>query len=883
MSVVGIDFGNLSALLAQAAKGGVDCILNDASNRQTATYVSVQGKQRYIGDAGAALQRSNIKNTVSCMKLLVGRKYEEEDVQTELKRHAFKHQKMPHGGVGICMMYNDEEIVVSAEHVLAMMLVKLKSIAAAANSNVKIGEAVLAVPSWFTDAQRRGVDTACRIAELNCLKVANESTTIALGYGIYKSAKKLFSETEAQHVMFVDLGYSCYSVSIVDFIQEKLIVRATVCDHTMGGRQFDDVIVEHLAEVFETKYKINVRNNAKAMLKLQVAGEKAKKLLSPQGVTEAPANVECLAEDIDLNVLLSKEEFETKSKFLIDKLAGPVNRCLSEAGLTKEEITDCEIVGGTSRIGILKKTLAEVLGLDTNAVNNGLKTTMNSDEAVCRGAALQCAMLSSKIKVKPFYIVDKVPYPIHLYFDDANGATIKAESKNGDDDDIDDDSNTASSSGGNNNNSVELYAKGDDYPRGSKKITFKDKTCDFKLTFAYPESATELLPPGQEKHIATYTIKVPSGKPPAKVVVTMNLDRNGCVYVVNAVIMEPIVEVEKTTTTSSEEKKSEEEKKTEEKDSKEASNDDAANAEEKAKTSGEEKKDGVEPPAPPKKRFTKVPLQIERESFGLDEKAVRDALELEASMANEDRLITETADKRNELESYIYTMRDKLIGEYKKFASDEEVTTLNSGLQETEDWLYGDGFDSVKSEYKKKLDDLKVTGDKIEFRSIESEKRADAIEGLKKQIEMCKTFASNRDEMYSHITDDERGRVTAEVKSAEDWIYEMLGKQADLPDCADPVLTCASIQSKRNSLFTVTNPIMTKRKPKPEPKPVPPQEGKDEDGKQSEGKEGSGEEKKSEEGKNDGEDKNDDSTPMAEDAATPATDDENKSGDAMEQ
>ena len=137
--------------------------------------------------------------------------------------------------------------------------------------------------------------------------------------------------------MFIDLGYSCYSVSIVDFIQGKLIVRATVCDYTLGGRNFDDVIVEHLADVFETKHKINVRNNAKAMLKLQVAGEKAKKILSPQGVSEAPANVECLAEDIDLNVSLTKEDFETKSKFLIDKLAGPINQCLAEAGLTKEE------------------------------------------------------------------------------------------------------------------------------------------------------------------------------------------------------------------------------------------------------------------------------------------------------------------------------------------------------------------------------------------------------------------------------------------------------------------------------------------------------------------------------------------------------------------
>lgn len=104
--------------MAQAAKGGVDVILNDASNRQTATYVSIQGKQRHLGDAGAALQRSNINNTVSCMKLLVGRNYDEEAVQTELKRHAFKHQKMPHGGVGIRMLYNDEEIVVSAEHIL---------------------------------------------------------------------------------------------------------------------------------------------------------------------------------------------------------------------------------------------------------------------------------------------------------------------------------------------------------------------------------------------------------------------------------------------------------------------------------------------------------------------------------------------------------------------------------------------------------------------------------------------------------------------------------------------------------------------------------------------------------------------------------------------
>merc|ERR1712196_722204 len=333
---------------------------------------------------------------------------------------------------------------------------------------------------------------------------------------------------------------------------------------------------------------------------------------------------------------------------------------------------------------------------------------------------------------------------------------------------------------------------------------------------------------GHDKHIATYTVKVPPGKPPAKVVVTLNLDRNCCVFVQSAVVMEPIVAEERKTEADGDEKKDDKEEK---------------------KEGTEEKKESVEPPAPPKKKFSKTPLQFECETFGLDDKAVKDALELEASMANEDRLITETADRRNELESYIYGIRDKLIGVYKKFATDAELASMNSSLQDTEDWLYGDGFDSVKSEYKKKLDELKVTGDKIEFRFFESENRTSAVDGLKKQIELC--------------------------KSCEDWIYDLLGKQGDLPDNADPVLTGAAIQAKRNSLFTVTNPIMMKKKPKPEPKPVPPEETKAEEGK-SENKEG---EAKGGEGKDGdaGEGKNGGGEAPMDDGAAPG--EENKGGD----
>lgn len=153
------------------------------------------------------------------MKLLVGRKFDDAAVQAELAKLPFKTVKLPSGGVGISIIYNDEPLVVSAEHAMAMMLVKAKDTSSKANAGVNIGDAVLAVPHWFTEAQRRGVVQAAEIASLNVLKVANESTLVALSYGIFKSAKKLFSETEPQHIMFIDIGYTGMAVTIIDFIQ----------------------------------------------------------------------------------------------------------------------------------------------------------------------------------------------------------------------------------------------------------------------------------------------------------------------------------------------------------------------------------------------------------------------------------------------------------------------------------------------------------------------------------------------------------------------------------------------------------------------------------------------------------------------------------------
>jgi len=163
----------------------------------------------------------------------------------------------------------------------------------------------------------------------------------------------------------------------------------------------------------------------------------------------------------------------------------------------------------------------------------------------------------------------------------------------------------------------------------------------------------------------------------------------------------------------------------------------------------------------PKKQFTGIPLAVEVSAFGLSKKDIRDALELEASMANEDRIITETADRRNDLESYIYAMRDKLSGEFKSFSSEQEKSLLGKMLGDAEEWLYGDGFDSVKALYMSKLDELRAVGDKIESRSFEAENRKPAVESLKKQVELCKSFVANMNDSHAHITQEERDQVNA--------------------------------------------------------------------------------------------------------------------------
>jgi heat shock 70kDa protein 4 len=608
---------------------------------------------------------------------------------------------------------------------------------------------------------------------------------------------------------FIDIGFTGYCVTVVDFIQENMRIRSSVCERSCGGRDFDDIIIEFLAESFQSKTGINVRNNKKAVLKLQAAAEKAKKTLSPAGVTEASISVECLAEDRDLNVILTKDEFEKRAAPLVNKLRVPIEQALAEAGLTKKDLAEIEIVGGTTRINIVKKTLGGILEVDPTALNYGLKTTMNADEAVARGCALQSAILSSRVKIKSFNIVDILPYGITAHFD----AAMTHQDSNEDEEHVE--KSTSS------HTSYSLFQRGEQIPQKPKSITFRNKSADFRITLQYDDAAVQFLPPGESRFIARYTIRIPTEKRdvPNDIRVFFALDKSGLVFLQSAQMFE------------------------------------AMSAEQAAV---EEGKAAEEANGPAKTKFRTTDLKIDAEEPGLSRDQIREALDLEASMAYEDRLIRETADKRNELESYIYSMRDRLDGNLNPFSASGERDQLKNLMNTAEDWLYNEGFDVSKGEYSRKIDELRIIGDKIEFRFNQNQSRQSSVDALRKQLEMCKSFAANYDDAHSHITDEERDRIRKEVMSTESWLFDLINRQDSMPLSADPVLTTEVVSNKRSALFNATNPIMIKPKPKPEPTPQPQEQKASQDDKAGDKKDASADSKQ----------ENNESTPMEED--TPA-------------
>jgi len=787
---------------------------------------------RKMGEDAHTGASSNYKNTIKHMKRLVGLAYDDPTAQAEIQKWIpftcvpISRSTGGPDSIGVKVHLNGEEKIISIEAVAGMMLKHMGMIAAKKASETSNGvditsssdlaklfpqDWVVAIPAYYTDAQRRALLAGCEIAGIpGVQRLMHENTATALAYGIFKDLKKEFTKDEPTNVMFIDMGASAYTVSIAAFEPGKLIIKSSHFDANLGGRDFDLLIAEWISKQFQDKYKgrlsADPMSKPKTRLTLMVAAEKAKKTLSPYGVKEARINLECLMDDFDFSCALSAADYEAMCEPLLDRLAGPLQKALAETGLKPADLKCVEIVGGSTRIGCVKRALEQLLD------GQNLSTTMNADEAVARGAALQSAILSPRFKVLPYEIEELQPFPIKISWDEQTGAAAAREEGIEIEGGTDADTPT---------NAVVMFDRGLNFPI-VRRVTLR-RSGDFTVMSAYDDAALASgLPAGAPRDIASFQIKL-STAGEKKVRVNVKEDIHGIVHLSSAQMVEEIEEEE--------------------------------GVEVEKKEGGED-----EPTQEKKKKVRKTNLEFtETRPLDWNREEINEAFEAEVEMANIDRIVQETSDMRNELESYIYDMRDRITSSshLADFATDEEKEAFTSKQETIENWLYEDGFDATKSVYAEKLAELKSIGEPIEARFIESEGRTSALSSLQANLEKYKTWlnVSQSDENYTHITDEERNACFAKCDEVSSWMYDMLDKQGSLPVSSDPIIRVADINAKNRDLINVCSPIQNKPVPKkedvkPTPDPTAETESKDVDpmdGVQPEGAGASAEPEKMEE------------------------------------
>ncbi|MCI4381593.1 hypothetical protein PGIGA_G00253800 [Pangasianodon gigas] len=798
MSVVGFDVGFMNCYIAVARAGGIETIANEYSDRCTPACVSFGPRNRSIGAAAKSQVVTNCKNTVQGFKRFHGRAFSDPFVQSMKSSLVYELSQMPTGTTGIKVTYMEEEKVFSIEQITAMLLTKLKETAESALKK-PVADCVVSVPCFYTDAERRSVVDAAQIAGLNCLRLMNETTAVALAYGIYKQDLPA-PEEKPRTVVFVDLGHSGYQVSVCAFNKGKLKVLATAFDAQLGGKDFDEVLVNHFCEEFGKKYKLDVKSKPRALVRLYQECEKLKKLMSANS-SDLPLNIECFMNDIDVSGRLNRGQFEEMCADILARVEPPLRSIMEQANLKNEDIYAVEIVGGASRIPAVKERISKFFGKE-------LSTTLNADEAVARGCALQCAILSPAFKVREFSITDVVPYPISLKW---NSAAEDGVSE------------------------CEVFPKNHAAPF-SKVLTFYRKE-PFSLE-AYYNSPKEL--PYPDPTIGQYMIQkvVPQATgESSKVKVKVRMNIHGIFSVSSASLVEVLkseeseepMDTEQTTTPTTE--KEEENKMQVDEDQQKAQDDgEKEDGEKKAETeemetSTEEGKQEKKVDQPPQAKKAKVKskvldLPIENNpQWQLAIEMLNLFVENEGKMIMQDKLEKERNDAKNNLEEYVYDMRDKLHGMFEKFISESDRDTLSVKLEYTENWLYEDGEDQPKQVYIDKLDELKKLGQPIQDRYTESEERPKAFDELGKQLQQYMKIVEAfkmKEEQYEHLDEAEIQKVDKMVGEVMIWMNSKMNQQSKQNLTMDPVVKAAEITAKTRELFSSCNPIVTKPKPKVE-------------------------------------------------------------------
>jgi L1 cell adhesion molecule like protein len=397
---IGIDLGTTYSCVGVWQNDHVEIIANDQGNRTTPSYVSFTEEERLIGDGAKNSASSNPSNTVFDAKRLIGKNFSDPTVQSDMKH--FSYDVISKAGKPfIKVQFKNEERVFSPEEISSMVLIKMKEIAEAYLGH-PVTEAVVTVPAYFNDSQRQATKDAGTIAGLNVLRIINEPTAAAIAYGLDKKS------TAERNILIFDCGGGTFDVSILNIEDTIFEVRATAGDTHLGGEDFDTLLVEYFADEFKKKTKVDLSGNKKALRRLRTACERAKRTLS--SATTACVEVDSLCDGIDFNSTITRAKFENLCDSLFRKTMKPVEQVLRDAKVSKSQIHEVVLVGGSTRIPRIQQLLSEFFD------GKELCKSINPDECVAYGAAIQAAVLtgSQDAKIADLLLLDVCPLSLGL-------------------------------------------------------------------------------------------------------------------------------------------------------------------------------------------------------------------------------------------------------------------------------------------------------------------------------------------------------------------------------------------------------------------------------------------------------------------------------------
>ncbi|PKY06913.1 heat shock protein 70 [Aspergillus campestris IBT 28561] len=394
---VGIDLGTTYSCVANYEGTNVEIIANEQGSYTTPSFVSFTDKERLIGEAAKNQAAMNPRNTVFDIKRLIGRRYEDPIVKKDVESWPFK--VIDQGGNPIVEVdYLGETKTFSPQEISSMVLMKMKEVAET-KLGKKVEKAVITVPAYFNDNQRQATKDAGAIAGLNVLRIINEPTAAAIAYGLGSG-----KSDKERNVLIYDLGGGTFDVSLLNIQGGVFTVKATAGDTHLGGQDFDTNLLDFFKKEFQRKTGKDLSGDPRALRRLRTACERAKRTLS--NATQTTVEIDSLFDGEDFNSSLTRARFEDLNAKSFSGTLDPVQQVLKDSGLGKKQVDEIVLVGGSTRIPRIQKLLSDFFD------GKKLEKSINPDEAVAYGAAVQAGILSGKAtsaETQDLLLLDVVP------------------------------------------------------------------------------------------------------------------------------------------------------------------------------------------------------------------------------------------------------------------------------------------------------------------------------------------------------------------------------------------------------------------------------------------------------------------------------------------